>query len=406
MRLVAVAVVLMASACGGARALAPNEATAGMGGGASTGAAGATATGTAGATEGTGAGGSYGFSPTLHIPGADALERVAAVLWQQAPDGNLSQQAAAFTTTADVASIVQTMLADPRARAGVGAFYRWWLDLDSVVTLKKDPVLFPEATPELLADMANETTTFGVETTLAPTGTFPLLMAAGWTFVNARLAALYGIDGVTGDSLQRTRLPDGRAGLLTQPALQALGSFAARNSPSHRGTYIEQRFLCQMVPSSPPGVPGLPAPPPDETIRQELQSEFQSAVCAACHAIVDPPGLAFEGFDAIGRARTTDNGAPVDTSNLAVRLPDPTLSSNGTVVVVNGPVELTKALTSAPAVEGCFAQKWLSFALGRDLEASDMPSLASVQAAFTAHAFDLQALIVAVLSSDAFLAPP
>ena len=116
---------------------------------------------------------------------------------------------------------------------------------------------------------------------------------------------------------------------------------------------------------------------------------------------MDPPGLAFEGFDAIGRARTSDNGGPVDTSNLTVILPD-----NRSGTVVNGPVELAKLLATDPAAEICFAQKWLAFALGRDLNDSDIASLAKSEADFAASGFNIQALIVSVLSSDAFLAPP
>jgi hypothetical protein len=356
----------------------------------------------------TGSSGSFGIPSTpLPISDAEAFERLAAVLWDQKPDTEIVASSGRLATTADVREVVKIMLADPRAAVGVGAFYRWWLGLDDVAKLKKDPMLFPEFTPELQADMVDETITFGVQTTLAEHASFQTLMLASFSFVNARLASLYGVTGITSDFLQRADLPVGRAGLLTQPALQALGSFAARNSPSHRGTYIGQRFLCEAIPSAPPGVQPLDPVPPGETVRQALQASItSSSPCAACHAFVDPPGLAFEGFDAIGRARTTDNGLPVDTSNLVVMLWSPNAATNSPGVRVNGPVELAKMLATAAATENCFAQKWLSFALGREVGPGDMASLATIQATFAASGFDLQELIASVLSSDTFLAPP
>jgi hypothetical protein len=426
----AVLIAFVASACGRSRALSPAESPVGAAGENATGSADATSTGAAGASasglaggggamsaaSGSAGTGAAGFaadgaagtsaSTPLRISAGEALDRVAAVLWRLKRDPNELSPTAAFTTRGDVALAVRSMLSDPRAQAGVGAFYRWWLDLDSVATLAKDPMLFPEATPQLLSDMADETTAFGIDLTLAHNGSMDQLFTANWTFVNAGLASIYGVvGGVLGDPLRFTMLPPGRAGLLTQPALQALGSLAKRNSPSHRGTYIDQRMLCEDLPSAPVGIPGLDPIPPGESVRQALAADLGGAACAACHTAIDPPGLAFEGFDAIGRARTTDNGAPIDTSNLAVRMPDPTGSTNGTSFVVEGPVELAKLLSTAPAVEGCFAQKWLSFVLGRDLEPGDMPSLASAQQAFAASGFNIQTLIAAVLSSDTFLAP-
>ena len=329
------------------------------------------------------------------------------MLWDQKPDDSLVAEAAQgqLETTGDLADVVRRMLDDPRATYGVGAFYRRWLELDGLATMKKDPTLFPALTPELQVDMANETTTFGVDVTLTMNGSFQTLMTAPFSWIDARLAAIYGVAGVSGDLLQRTPLPaDARAGLLTQPALQMLGSLATRNSPSHRGALILKKFFCEQVPLAPPGVPALgTAPPPGETVRQALANELAASDCAACHAAIDPPGLAFEGFDPIGRVRTTDNGVPVDTSNLPIILPRP--DTNRDVTVVDGPIALAKVLSTDAGVEACMARQWLSFALGRDVTDADEPSARQVEAAFSAAGYNLRELIVAVLTSDAFLSP-
>jgi hypothetical protein len=370
------------------------------------------APGTTGAAGVSGTSGAAGAGATpLPIPSAEALARVAAVLWQQPPD----RAGSGLATTADLANVVRVMLADERASVGVGAFYRWWLDLDQIATLTKDPVLFPAFTLALRADMVAETLEFALNTTLANADdTLQTLMLANWSFVNARLADVYGLVGVMGDQLQRVALPaDQRAGLLTQPALQALASMPTRNRPSNRGVYVLEKFFCE-VPPGPGGglVSGLDPIPPGQTVRQVLAASTGRAGCESCHALFDPPGLAFESFDAIGRWRSVDNGVPVDTSNLTITVNPQNLTNGGDQVTVNGPIELAKVAASSKAVQDCFVRQWLSFALGRDLTnaardltAADQASLADIGGAFASSGFSIQALITAVLTSDAFLAP-
>jgi hypothetical protein len=293
------------------------------------------------------------------------------------------------------------MLADPRAKVGVGAFFRWWLDLVNVPTLQKDSSLFPEFTPSLAADMAKETESFATFVTLDMKGSFQTLMAAPFSLIDAPLAAIYGVGGVTGYDLQRVDLPAGqRAGLLTQPALQALGSFATRNSPSHRGLYIAQKFFCMTIPSEPANIPGLPPPAPGQSVRQALNIETQGAPCKACHVAIDPLGLVFEGFDAIGRARATDNGVPVDaTASVFVsgRADSPW--------PIYAPADLAFRMAADSGVQECMVRQWLSFALVRPLGGADDATVTDIVSAFARSDFDLQTLVVAVLTSDAFLKP-
>jgi hypothetical protein len=399
-----IAVVAAAAAgCGGNRPL--DGAVSGTAGESTTGQAGepggSSATGTGGAggvaTSHAGTSGAAGAQPatTLPISGEDAVTRLAALLWLQLPDGALLSKASALRTTADLAGLVGEMLTDARASVGVGAFYRQWLNLDSIVTTDKDTSLFPAYTPELQIDMATETETFAVNVTLTMNGTYQTLMTAPFSFINARLADIYGVAGITGDALQQVMLdPTERAGLLTQPGLQALGSLPTRNSPSHRGAYTEARFLCAEIPAAPLGVPPLVAQP-GMTLRSALAQEVAPTACATCHAFFDPPGLAFEELDAIGRLRTTDNGAPVDVSGLML--------VDGTTFA--GPVGLANVLASSPVAWQCIAEQWLAFALATTPQSVPATTLTTVQQAFASSGFNLKALIVAVLTSDAFLAP-
>lgn len=416
------------TACGGSRALAP-DAIAGAAGttGGSAGATGSgESVGTAGAGGFAGAGGMAGAAGTtgvagnlgsagtaaptpLRISAREALARMAAVLWRQAPDEDLLSQAAGarVTTSRDLERFARLIVNDERAAMGVGAFYRWWLDLDAITTTVLDPTLFPEFTPELQADMAAETESYGVDVTLNQGGTFLTLLTEPSTWLNERLASLYKISGVTGPTLRSVSLPSiERAGLLTQPSVQVLGAYSKRNSPSHKGTYILRKFFCLTLPSAPANIPGLDPISPGVTVRQALANSVANTTeCAACHVGIDPPGLALERFDAIGRARSMDNGLPIDTGNLRLvtRFSDPP-----SAVIINGPVDLANAIGRSDAAEACFAKQWLTFALGRDVEARDAAALDQLRRQFSAADFSIKELIVNTLLSDSFLSstPP
>ena len=377
-----------------------------------TGAAGGMSTGTAGASvPGTGSGGGTGtvtrVVKPLGISGQDAITRITAVIWNDKPDADLMQQAAQghFTSTSDLYGAIRQILADPRAAAGVGAFYSWWLELPKLATLMKEAMLYPAFTPALQADMANETETFAVKVTLDLSGTYGMLMTAPMSFLNARLAAVYGVPSIQGDALTQVNLdPKQRAGILTQPALLALWSTATTGThPSMRGTIMLEKVFCDLVPPPPPSIPSSPAPSAGMTQRKVTEAiSTQSPACGGCHLIMDPPGLAYENFDSIGQWRTTDNGSPVDVSGL--QLSQQTL---GEPVSFNGPIELAAIAAQAPAAQKCMVRQWEAFVLGKT-SASALDSnidLSDAYAVFKATGFNLKELIVSVLTTDAFLAP-
>ncbi|HET6283157.1 MAG TPA: DUF1588 domain-containing protein, partial [Polyangia bacterium] len=346
------------------------------------GAAGSTAAGTGGTVvSGTGGMGGQGGMPMtgprpLIISAREAVRRLIVVLWNQTTDAALMAEAdaGAFKNSEDIRKLALRMLDDPRARVGVGAFYRWWLNLEAVAELTKNDNLFTSALGE---EMAKETELFGVDVTLDASGTLNTLYTAPFSFLTERLARIYGVAGVTGTMHRKTALnPAQRAGILTQPSILALSAPSRRSSPSARGIFVDEKMLCRESPIAPVGLPALPEPlPAKTTTRQAVVAATSSPSCSACHALFDPPGFALEGFDAIGRARTTDNGAPVDTKA--------TVTLGGSPQSVSGAPELAQRLAQAPETALCFAQQWLTFALGRGLatEADNM-SLLAVQERF------------------------
>jgi len=368
-----------------------------------------------GGTGGSGGGGSGGNvadgGPTINrlqhplpIPAQDALTRMAALIWKAPPDADLLSQAAAghFVTIEDLYGPARQMLADPRATNGVGDFYNWWLHLPAIDELSKDAALFPTFNSQLASDMHNEVLTFALNVTLAMNGTYQTLIKAPFTFINARLADIYGIGGITGDSLQQVSLnPAQRAGLLTMPGMQALTSTNTRNGPSAHGRDVVQEFLCSAIPPPPANVPPISMPiPAGTTLRHWLEETHASnPACAACHHLIDPYGFAFETFDAIGRARTTDNGAPVDVTNLQLGSDDPPVTING------GAVELARLWSGETKAQECMTRQWLAYALGTDPYGVAANTVAQAQQPFVASGFNLKELIAAVVLTDAFLRP-
>ncbi|MEA2697543.1 MAG: hypothetical protein QOI66_1814 [Myxococcales bacterium] len=407
------AVALLACAPNG-RHQAPDGGSAGGYAGTSGGSGGVN-DGSGGASDGNADSGVPSGRHPLAISAQEAVTRVANVLWKGTPDADLTKRAdtGAINTREDVNQLALEMLKDPRARAGVGAFYRWWLWLDAVAAqstsagimgdVRPDPTRFPEWTPAISQNAANETETFAVGATLDMDGGFRTLMTAPFSYLNQRLATLYGITGIIGDELRKIALdPAQRGGLLTQPSLLSMDNVLSTTDPPRRGRLIQDRFFCQPVPPITPAPP-LPLVAPNSSGRQRFEMATAGNPCHFCHYEhqLNPLGIPFEGFDQIGRQRTVDDtGHLVDVRGLKLR------DASGTDVSFDGPAQLATLLTNHPDVQRCMGKQWLTFALGRALTTDEASALDDIHAAFKASGLDLRVLIAAVVSSELFLLPP
>ncbi|MEA2698626.1 MAG: hypothetical protein QOI66_2897, partial [Myxococcales bacterium] len=258
--------------------------------------------------------------------------------------------------------------------------------------------LYPQWTADVGADAARETEAFAVAVTLDMNGSFQTLMNGQFSYVNERLAVLYGLPNVTGTDFQKVNLDPGRAGLLTHPSLLAMNSHPARTAPTNRGNFIRGRFYCEAVPPPSSDMAPMVTLPPNPTTRQQLEAQVAGATCATCHDLTDPIGFAFEGFDTVGHARTTDNGSPVDTTGKIK-------NGAGVDTSFKGAVDLVGILTDIDQVQSCLGRNWLQYALGRTIGASDDATVTGLHTAFKSAGLDIRALIAAVAQSDLFLAP-
>lgn len=328
--------------------------------------------------------------------------RLSYFLWGTMPDQELlaAADAARLSDVADIEAQVSRMLAHARARAGLVKFLEGWLDLAKLDGLTKSAALFPAWNEALRVDLRRETEAFWNHVVWDGDGKLTTLLTAPLSFLNSRLASLYDVAGVASDSLRQTALdPSRRAGLLTQGSLLALNAHSDSTSPVHRGLLVRMRLMCQEPPPPPPNVDiSLPVPPPGVTVRESLTQRTADPYCAGCHQLMNPIGFGFEGYDAIGRFRTTEAGKPVDTSGEI-------LSSADADGKFAGVVELANKLAASRQVQDCFASQLMSY--GTAVAGGALGCHAGIAAdAYVAAGTDIRKLLVAITTSEGFRQRP
>lgn len=329
----------------------------------------------------------------------EMASRLSYFLWGSMPDDALfaAADAGALATKEQVAAQAKRMLEDPKARLAVGQFHSQWLGYERVQGAAKDPTLFPDWSPAIAAYMQEETRQFLDHSVFDGGGDLRTLLTAPYTYVNADLAAFYGVDapGATSADFVRVDLdPAKHAGILTEGSIMSWYAHTTQTSPVHRGKLVRERFLCDTL-SPPPKNFNAPDVDPKATTRQRFSQHDTDPACAGCHKLMDPIGFGFENLDAVGRYRTTENGAPIDASG------DLTQSDiDGTFVGAN---QLADKLASSAEVEKCYANQWFRWTQGRGDTTEDVCTLSQVDQAFADAKGDIKALIVALTQTDAFL---
>jgi hypothetical protein len=328
----------------------------------------------------------------------EMASRLSYLLWQSMPDSTLLQAAAAgeLGTAAEVEAQARRMLADPRAKR-VYQFFEQWLDVDRLANIERDTNVFPAYTDALPGLLEQETKAFIEDVLWNQNGDFETLMTAPSSFLNADLATHYGVTGPTGTAFESTPMP-GRAGIFTQAGVLTVHDKPTRTSIVLRGLKIRTDFLCQTV-GAPPAdiVVDLQEITAGISQKDRLAAHREQALCASCHDKMDPLGLVFENFDAIGRTRTVDEyGNPIDTSGEITF----TRESDGPVA---NATELAAALAKSPEVQDCFATQSFRFFYGRAESKADACSLAQLSTAFEKSNHSIVELLVALTQTDAFL---
>jgi hypothetical protein len=222
------------------------------------------------------------------------------------------------------------------------------------------------------------------------------LLASDHTYLNERLAKHYGIPHVYGSRFRRVDLGPGstRGGLLRHGSVLTVTSYATRTSPVIRGKWILENLLGTPPPPPPANVPALKDNTLASTlsVRERLAEHRRNVACAGCHNLMDPAGFALENFDAVGRWRTTEEGAPIDSTG---GLPDGSRFQG-----VGG---LERALANRPELfVGTLTEKLLTFALGRGVERLDASAVRKIVRDARPGGYRFASLIVGIATSTPF----
>ena len=339
---------------------------------------------------------------TRTLSDLELASRLSFFIWSSIPDDELLTLATASRLSKPdvLAAQVKRMLADPKAESLSEDFAFQWLHVAKLDEITPDRGQFPHASGLLDARslMKRELHLF-IDSILRSDRSVNELLTANHTFLNERLAMLYGIETVKGPDFRRVTLPNTmRNGLLGKGAVLMMTAYPNRTSPVLRGAWILDKLLGAPPPEPPKDVPSLPENgrgQPARTLRARLEQHRKSPTCFACHGVMDPLGLALENFNAVGQYRATDPDTrdPIDATG---QFPDGT--------TINGPDDLRRALADRPDHQfvQTLTENLMTYALGRSLDYRDMPTVRRIVKNAAADDYRFKSIVLGVVTSDAF----
>ncbi|GAB4136938.1 MAG: DUF1592 domain-containing protein [Planctomycetaceae bacterium] len=327
--------------------------------------------------------------------------RLSMFLWCSIPDDELLKLAAdgKLHNPAVLRGQVKRMLADPRSRRFSRHFVRGWLGMQLLDFFKVDRKAYPRFDPALKEAMQEEPVAFFNEV-LRNNHSILDFLHADYTLVNERLAKHYGLNDVHGNYFRRVKLEPQhrRGGLLTQAGLLAMNSDGKDSHPLKRGIWLLEKLLNDPPPPPPPAVPEIDLADPKiakMTLKQRIENHRNQAACKSCHAKIDPWGIAFENYGALGDWRTTAAGKPVDaTSLLFNRQKLDGMQGLKRYLLENRQDQFARAMV----------HKLSTFALGRPLTFGDRSRIDRITADLRKQGDGLETLILLIVTSDLFQA--
>lgn len=315
------------------------------------------------------------------------------------PDAQLMAAAEAdeLSTPAQVEVQARRLLATDAAREQVADFFSGWLNLRALERLERDEEQFPSWDTRLPLLFHDETRTFATRVVFDG-GNLSTLLTASFTYGDRSLAAFYGgaLGAADGD-VARIELPAAqRAGLLTQASFLATHAKEIQTDPVARGKFVRERLLCQGVPAPPPDL--VISPPeitPGSTTRQRFAQHEADPGCAGCHMLIDPIGLAFEHYDAVGQWRDQEQGVDIDASG--------ELTASDVPGVYDGVVQMAAKLAESEMVAECFVRYWFRYALGRGESDDESTRMKTITQTFESQEQRVQELLIALTLTPDFL---
>jgi hypothetical protein len=348
--------------------------------------------------------------------------RLSYFFWDSMPDDVLTALAAGgkLHDPKVLDEQVERLLNDPKSARFIEDFLGQWLKLRQIAENDPDKKLYPEFSPYLQDSMVAETRAYFREM-IDKDLNASYLVKSDFAMLNEKLAVHYGIPGVSGSQIRRVSLPPGcpRGPFLTQAAVLKVTANGTTTSPVPRGAFVMARLLGK-PPEPPPA--NIPAVEPDvrgaHTIREQLDKHRSNAVCASCHAKIDPPGFALESFDVIGGSRTRyrcigDAGDPAPRGSIDLFIGisfklGPAVDTSGQLPdgrYFAGISELESVLAADPhPLLRNLAQQLTIYSTGRDVAFGDREALNDMVARTEAHGGGIRTLLHQLVQSSLFQA--
>jgi len=327
-----------------------------------------------------------------------AASRLALTLWDSIPDKKLAQAAASgkLKTREQIQAEARRMLADSRTKAKLHGFFHQWLDLERAEGTNKDPKIFPDFTPELLADLRESLLQFIDEVVWSEKSDYRELLQADYLLLNERLGKFYG-HPVTGEEFQRVGFdPKQRAGVVTHPYLLASLAYTKQSSPVHRGVFLTRNIVgMSLKPPMKAVVFEDSHFNPQLTMREKITEMTRSGGCMACHSMINPLGFSLENFDAVGRWRTKDNNKPVNPVGELT-------TAEGKTVRLTGPRDIVNYVANNPSGHRAFIRHLFHHLIKQEPSAFGIATLENLQRDFATNNCNIQKLIldIAIIATE------
>ncbi len=316
-------------------------------------------------------------------------------LWNARPDQVLltAAEKGELDSARGLKKQVDRMMASPRLEEGMRAFFEDMFGLDELDNMTKDTVIYPKFDSRIAGDAKEQTLRTIMNVVLEDNGDYRDVFTTPKTFLTRRLGAIYGVPIANNAANGAPEMwqpfefakDDPRVGIVAHMSFLALHSPPGRSSPTLRGKALREIMMCQKVPAPPAAVEFKIVQdtnnPVYKTARARLTVHATNPVCAGCHKIIDPLGLALENFDGTGSYRTTENGAAIDTSG----------ALNG--VSFNSAAGLGQAMHDSPATTSCVLNRLVSYGLGRLPEKGEAEWVKALEKGFTANGYRVRDLI-------------
>ena len=336
--------------------------------------------------------------------------RLSYSLWDSMPDTVLMEAAARgeLSSPQQIEAAARWMLRDPRAHQAMDEYVSEWLRFDRILNSSRERRRYPKFSRETAVAMTEEARMF-VSDLVWNDRNFMDAFSANYGFVNADLASIYGVPAPAQDFARVTfSAQSERAGLLGQALFLSLSAKPEDTSLTGRGLFVREQFLCQHVPPPPAGVNTNLAPSTEahpQTNRQRMSEHATNPVCAACHNLIDPIGVGFEKFDAVGARRDEYKlifyaghqgghkppksvDLPMDTKGWVAGIPDSNFSS---------PRDLGMILAKTPLCQECMVKQYFRYITGRMETPSDFPLIRKVFEDFRRSNFQFQELMISLV---------